>query len=124
MNIENTVAGSSPSHHHNNVQTHAPAVANKSMGNIVIKHQEPIVPNDEHAIQAKDVKNAVSVLNEVIEQPFSDLKFVYHEELHEYYVTLVNPITNETVKEIPPKKMLDMYASMVEFMGVLVDEKI
>lgn len=70
------------------------------------------------------VKTTVEKMNDFIEPALSNLKFVYHEELEEYYVTVVDPLTKEVIKEIPPKKMLDMYAAMAEFMGILVDEKI
>lgn len=51
----------------------------------------------------------------------TNVKFELHDELHEYYVTIVNRTTDEVIKEIPPKKMLDMYAAMAEHMGILVD---
>ncbi|WP_077301276.1 flagellar protein FlaG [Virgibacillus pantothenticus] len=70
------------------------------------------------------LKTAVERLNEFIEPLRTDLRFKYHEKLNEYYVTVVNPLTDEIIKEIPPKKMLDMYADMAEFMGILIDEKI
>ena len=30
----------------------------------------------------------------------------------------------EVIREIPPKKMLDMYAEMADFMGLLVNKRI
>lgn len=71
-----------------------------------------------------DIKQAVDSLNGFIEPFNTNLKFVYHDELDKYYVTVVDPTTDEVIKEIPPKKMLDMYAAMAEYMGLLVDEKI
>lgn len=73
---------------------------------------------------SSDVKQAVDSLNGFIEPLYTNLKFVYHEELNEYYVTVINPLTDEVIKEIPPKKILDLYASMTESMGILIDEKI
>lgn len=78
----------------------------------------------DNVINRGEVKTVVSQMNGFLEPLRTNLKFEYHEELNEYYVTVVNPITNETIKEIPPKKMLDMYAAMVGFMGILIDEKI
>ncbi|MFU0789769.1 flagellar protein FlaG [Cerasibacillus sp. JNUCC 74] len=71
-----------------------------------------------------NIKTAVTKLNEFIEPLRTDLQFTYHEKLGEYYVKVINPLTKEVIKEIPPKKMLDMYADMAEFMGILIDEKI
>ncbi|MDG5471613.1 flagellar protein FlaG [Jeotgalibacillus sp. ET6] len=52
------------------------------------------------------------------------IKFEFHEGLKEYYVTVVDEMTKEIVREIPAKRMLDMHASMTEFLGLLVDKKI
>lgn len=78
----------------------------------------------EEVIHSSEVKTVVSKLNDFMDPVQTNLQFKYHEELNEYYVTVINPLTNEVIKEIPPKKMLDMFASMVEFMGILIDEKI
>lgn len=72
----------------------------------------------------EDVKKVVDQMNQFMEPIRTNLKFQFHDTLHEYYITVVDPITDEVIKEIPPKKMLDMYAAMAEFMGLLVDEKI
>lgn|SRR5690625_516922 len=77
----------------------------------------------EHDINPKEVKVAVDKVNSFLDFERTNLKFIFHEDLHEYYVAVVNPITNETIKEIPPKKMLDFHAGMKELIGVLLDEK-
>lgn len=66
----------------------------------------------------------VEKLNDFIEPLRTNLRFQLHEKLNEYYVEVVNPITNEVIKEVPPKKMLDMYADMAELMGIIIDRKI
>jgi flagellar protein FlaG len=71
-----------------------------------------------------EIKTAVNKLNDFIEPLRTNLKFELHDELNEYYVTVVDPNTNEVIKEIPSKKILDMYAAMGEYMGFLVDKKI
>lgn len=72
----------------------------------------------------EDVKKVVDQMNQFVEPVRTNLKFELHDKLHEYYITVVNPITDEVIREIPPKKLLDIYAAMAEFMGFLVDEKI
>lgn len=88
-----------------------------------IQH-EPVELHDQEVIHTEEIETVVSKLNEIIEPLRTNLKFEYHEKLDDYYVTVVNPLTDEVIKEIPSKKMLDMYAAMAEFMGLLVDEKI
>lgn len=78
-------------------------------------------PNKES--EHEEVKKSVAKLNDFFDPVKTNLKFEFHEDLHEYYVTIVDPLTNEVVREIPPKKILDMVAQMTEFIGVLIDEK-
>ncbi|HLS06698.1 MAG TPA: flagellar protein FlaG [Bacillota bacterium] len=79
---------------------------------------------DENLLNKNSVKEITTQLNEFLEPVKTNLKFEYHEDLNDYYVTIVNSSTKEVIKEIPPKKMLDMYASMIEYMGLLIDERI
>lgn len=72
----------------------------------------------------QDVKDTVEKINEFIDPLQTNLRFVYHEDLNEYYVTVINPVTDEVVREIPPKKILDMYAAMNNIVGIVVDESI
>jgi len=86
--------------------------------------QEVDVKHNTDMIDSDDVLDVVDKMNEFMDPLRTNLKFELHEQLDEYYVQVVNPFTNEVIKEIPPKKMLDMYAAMAEYMGILVDEKI
>jgi flagellar protein FlaG len=89
------------------------------------KNQGPI-PAEEgmQAVPKEKLEGVVEGLNKYLRQRQTSLKFQYHEKLQEYYVTLVDEKTKEVVREIPPKKMLDFYAAMTEFLGLIVDKKI
>lgn len=81
--------------------------------------------HNEETIYTKEAMVAmVQKTNEFIEPLRTNLKFQLHEKLDEYYVEVVNSMTDEVIKEIPPKKMLDMYAEMAELMGIIIDQKI
>ncbi|KAB2336793.1 flagellar protein FlaG [Cytobacillus depressus] len=80
--------------------------------------------NTNIAIRENDLKQVVTDMNQVLGNSHTSLKYMYHEKLQKYYVTLINDETKETVREIPPKKLLDMYASMKEYLGLFVDNKI
>lgn len=77
-----------------------------------------------HPINKEQVKDAVEGINKFLAPSYTSVQFQYHEELNEYYVKVVDQTTNETIREIPPKRMLDIYAAMTEFVGIMVDEKI
>ena len=72
----------------------------------------------------KKVQEAVGKMNEMLEVTNSTSKFMYHDGLERYYVTVVDRETEEVVKEIPPKKLLDAFYEMQKMLGMIVDEKI
>ncbi|SHP79138.1 flagellar protein FlaG [Mycobacteroides abscessus subsp. abscessus] len=74
--------------------------------------------------EKEKVSKVVDGLNEILTPLHLSLKFEFHEELNEYYVTLIDDQTKEVVKEIPSKKMLDFYAAMTEAIGLMIDKKI
>ncbi|WP_421381440.1 flagellar protein FlaG [Bacillus salacetis] len=84
------------------------------------------LPKDQHQepVTKEEVQQVVKGMNEFLSATNTHIKFEFHEELKEYYVTIVDNTSNEVVKEIPAKKVLDMYAAMTEFVGLLVDKKI
>ncbi|WP_245911308.1 flagellar protein FlaG [Paraliobacillus ryukyuensis] len=83
-----------------------------------------IQSNDIKFRDKKQVEGMVEALNEFLEPTHTSIKFKVHDKLDKYYVTVVDSDTDELIKEIPPKKLLDVYAAMAEFMGFIVDEKI
>lgn len=71
----------------------------------------------------EEVSNQIEGLNKWLQVNNTHLKFQLHEKLNEYYVSIVNEQTNEVIREIPSKKILDMVAKIHEMVGLLVDEK-
>ncbi len=72
---------------------------------------------------ADQLKKDIDAFNKVLESRQTHLKFHLHEKLNEYFIQVVNN-QNEVVKEIPPKKLMDMAAKVQEMIGIMVDEKI
>ncbi|MGI8385388.1 flagellar protein FlaG [Robertmurraya sp. P23] len=86
------------------------------------EQESEIIPK---GTQSKEqVEEVVKGLNDFLSPTQTSLKFELHEKLNEYYVTLVDDKTQQVVREIPSKKMLDFYAAMTEFIGIMVDKKI
>ena len=75
-------------------------------------------------LPAEKAKKMTESINRFMETTNTNLRFQYHEDLKEYYVTIVDSKTNELVKEIPSKKLMDIYAAMRDFLGLMVDHKI
>ncbi|WP_188454134.1 flagellar protein FlaG [Virgibacillus oceani] len=120
MRLDRVNMGSQPLQNREN-SVHSATAMNRSALQAINEHNKEL---QEDAINKSEVKTVLSKLNDFLEPIHTNLKFEFHEKLEEYYVTVVNPLTDEVIKEIPPKKMLDMYAAMAEFMGLLVDEKV
>lgn len=75
-------------------------------------------------INKEKMEEVVKGMNDFLNPVNTSIKFVLHNKLNDYYVTVVDDDTHEVIKEIPSKKLLDTYANMMEFVGLLVDKKI
>jgi len=74
--------------------------------------------------EKEKTEKVIDSMNEFLKESSTHLKFQFHDELQKYYVAIVDDQTNEVIREIPPKKLLDMYAEMTKFLGLMVDKKI
>lgn len=72
---------------------------------------------------AEDLKKAVEIANKALFKNNTHLKFEIHNKTKEVMVKIVNDVSGEVVKEIPPEKMLDMVAKLWEIAGILIDER-
>lgn len=79
---------------------------------------------EEKQLPVEKAKQMTDSMNKFLESVNTQLRFKMHDELKEYYVTIVDTRTDEVVREIPSKKLLDIHAAMKEFVGLLIDRKI
>lgn len=94
---------------------------------LTIKEQQGSTKSEIEAnsnISKKELEQTIDGMNKFLEPSNTALKFQLHDKLNEYYVAIVDPETDEIIKEIPPKKFLDMYAVMLESIGLIVDHRI
>ncbi|PAQ13646.1 flagellar biosynthesis protein FlaG [Bacillaceae bacterium SAOS 7] len=89
--------------------------------NTTIKEKEKEVQSQPAKAQMEKI---VQGMNDFLKPSNLHVKFEFHDELEEYYVTMVDDVTQEVIREIPSRKLLDMYAAMTEYLGILVDKKI
>lgn len=114
------------------VSSHSPSYLYESVRNekasSVIESQKQNHASTSEApqqnIPKEKLEEVVKGLNEFLQPSHTSLKFELHDELQEYYVQIIDERTDEVIREIPPKKLLDTYAAMMEFVGLLVDRKI
>ena len=80
--------------------------------------------NLKEELSSNTAKKMTESLNNFLETTNTKLRYEFHNKLEKYYVTLVNKETDEVVREIPNKKLMDMHAAMLDFVGILIDKKI
>jgi len=97
-------------------QTIKPEKTNVDINNEQFNIENPINSNEK-------LELAIGSMNEILELNNKQLKFVYHDGLEQYYVQLVDSTTEEVIKEIPSKKLLDAFYEMQKLVGIIVDEK-
>src|SRR5690554_7443875 len=71
----------------------------------------------------KEFIDAIHSTNKKLEVYNSRLEFTIHEKTNDIIVRVIDITTNETIREIPPRKLVDMVANMLERAGLLVDER-
>lgn len=81
-------------------------------------------PYEQKQVSPDELKKKVDGINKFLKSSNTNLKFNLHDELNEYYVTIIDQETDEVIKEIPPKKLLDIYAAMKKALGIFIDKKI
>lgn len=67
----------------------------------------------------KDLDNALKKLNNFLKDEHTHAEYSYHKEMKTMMIKIVDENTKEVILEIPPKKILDMVASMIRQVGLL-----
>lgn len=76
---------------------------------------EPKQPSNEQ------IRKAVESLNRKMSN--SEAIFGIHDATNRVTIKIVDKVTKEVIKELPPEKTLDMIAKVWELAGILIDEK-
>ncbi len=72
----------------------------------------------------KDIEKYADRLNETFRMFDRRLSFEIHEDTERYLVRVVDPKTDEIIREIPPEDFLDLIARIEEMVGLIIDEQI
>lgn len=79
---------------------------------------------DKKVFTDKDVKKAVEKLNKLLEDEGTHAEYKVHDKFkHDIMVKIIDNKTKEVILEVPPKKVLDLIARMVEETESLFDKK-
>lgn len=78
----------------------------------------------ERVIPEEQLIHAVEKANKSFEPFDRRFEVSIHEKTRAVMVKVINSINDEVIREIPPEKILDMVAHMLEIAGIIVDERI
>lgn len=79
---------------------------------------------DKKVFTDKDVKKAVEKLNKLLEDEGTHAEYKVHDKFkYDIMVKIIDNKTKEVILEVPPKKVLDLIARMVEQTESLFDKK-
>lgn len=79
--------------------------------------------NNGDKISRKKLDKSVGIANKILFKDNTHLKFQVHDITKDIMVQIIDDKTGEVLKEIPPKKIIDMVANMCEALGIFVDKK-
>ena len=78
----------------------------------------------ERVIPEEQLIHAVDRANKSFEPFDRRFEISIHEKTGSIMVKVINSINDEVIREIPPEKILDMVAHMLEIAGIIVDERV
>ncbi|MBC7331416.1 MAG: flagellar protein FlaG [Synergistetes bacterium] len=75
-------------------------------------------------LDKEELKDILNKFNRFLDAFNIQLKFKLHEETKTWIVRVVDVENDRVIREIPPEKILDMFAKMMELMGIIFDERV
>ena len=75
--------------------------------------------NNDKEINKKDLDQALKKLNNFLKDDHTRAEYSYYKELKTTSIKIIDEDTKEVILEVPPKKILDMVASMMRQVGLL-----
>ena len=75
------------------------------------------------AVSEKIARDAIEKANKALSGSDRKFEISIHEKTGDIMIKVLDTVTNETIREIPPKKIIDLVARLCEMAGVLYDEK-
>jgi len=95
-----------------------------SVSNNVVNIKSQIQNAEGKNIDSKDTKKAVDKLNRLLEDTPTHLEYEVYGKLNSVMIKVVDDNTKEVIKEIPPKKIVDMVDKLCELAGLFMDNKV
>ena len=105
----------------NNTQSSQDTLSGKGVLEVMQKmHADPTY---KPSFQEQKAIDNIKKINEELVGANRELQISIHDDTKRIIAKVVDTETKEVVKEIPSEKLLDMFYCMMEYSGLLVDEK-
>lgn len=103
-----------------NISQYSAAKADTAVSQVQkIETQYQDLNNDNKEYTQKEMDEALKKINNFLKDEHTHAEYTYHKELKTMMVKVIDEKTNDVILEIPPKKILDMVASMLKQVGLL-----
>ncbi|MCC6095009.1 MAG: flagellar protein FlaG [Eubacterium sp.] len=70
---------------------------------------------------SKEMEEQVQMIKDMIKA--RSIRVKYRSDVKRYAITVVDPDTEEVLREIPSEELLDSFAEMLKYDGLIVDKK-
>ena len=95
----------------------------KAEGAIRLGEDNKVQSSEE--FNASEINNLVSSANQLVDAVSNNkVNFLYDESKDQHIVLVKDIDTNEVIREIPPKEMLDLLKNLEDITGIIYDNKI
>ncbi|MCD3244473.1 flagellin [Clostridium botulinum C] len=79
----------------------------------------------ENSIREDKLKDAINEINNYLKGEETHIECETYEGFkNQFIIKIVDNVTKEIIKEIPPKKILDLVAEICKLAGVIMDKKV
>jgi len=96
----------------------------KSEFNQIENHKITEITSKDKGYKEEDIAKAVDKLNKFLQEDNTTAEYEVHEVFGDIMIKIVDNDTKEVIMEVPPRKILDLVAKMMELTGVFVDKKV
>ncbi|KGK86055.1 flagellar protein FlaG [Clostridium sp. HMP27] len=97
--------------------------SNKVIENNTNVGRKYINNNLEKEIKLSDVEKAAEKLNKLFEDKNTHIEYELYGKSKSMTIKIVDNSTKEVIKELPPRKLIDMVDKLCELAGLFMDEK-
>jgi flagellar protein FlaG len=98
---------------------------NNNMEEGVVLNAQQLYHKPDYELSGKEIegKKEIEKIFKELQGIETSLRFSVHEKTKQILVKVINDETKEVIREIPPEKIIDLVANMMEKAGLIVDKR-